>query len=62
MQRGRRGNQIKFEQHSAQAHRACVIIELLVTDFIASCLWPRNSTHLNPVEYTTWRLLHQQSV
>jgi len=39
---------------SRPAHRACDTIELLrriTPDFIASDMWPPNSTDLNPVDY-----------
>ena len=55
-----------FHQDGASAHRAreMVSLELLIQerpDFIPQSLWLPHCQDLNPVDYTVWGMLHEQS-
>src|SRR6218665_714648 len=52
-----------FQQDDALSHRARDTVAFLgrkVPDFISPTLWPPNSPHLNPVDYSIWSVLREK--
>ena len=52
-----------FQQDSALTHRACATVELLrqeTPNFLASNLWPPNSSDLSPVDYEIWAVMQRR--
>jgi len=52
-----------FQQDSALTHRACATVELLrqeTPNFLASNLWPPNSSDLSPVDYEIWAVMQHR--
>src|SRR6218665_3094872 len=52
-----------FQQDGALSHRArdtVAFLERKVPDIISKTLWPPNSPHLNPVDYSIWSVLREK--
>jgi len=57
------GDFFTFQQDSAPAHRARVMVVLLsaeTPDFISPLDWTPNSPDLNPVDYAIWGIMQER--
>jgi len=57
------GDFFTFQQDSAPAHRAHVMVVLLsaeTPDFISPLDWTPNSPDLNPVDYAIWDIMQER--